>query len=110
MSKVIKLPSGETVTIKDASTLKQGERKKIMLIAGSDENAVSVGLKIVDALLAILVEEWSFELMLPSVKVAILDELSIADYDVLAEEAQKAQSVIWPKFDDNEEVNSPKDN
>jgi hypothetical protein len=110
MSKVIKLPSGATATIKDAKTLKQGDRKKIMILAGSEENQVTVGLKIVDTLLSILIEEWSLDLVPPSVKIDSLDQLSIDDYDVLAKEAEEAQKSIWPKFDEAGDQNSPKDN
>ena len=108
MSKEITLPSGATVKLKDPKSLKQGDRKKIMLVVGSDDNQIKVGLNIVDTILSILIEEWSFEYMLPSVKITILDELSIDDYDALAEEASKAQDIIWPKFDDDGKSDSPK--
>ena len=110
MSKEIALPSGATVKLKDPKTLKQGERKKIMLVIGSDENQVKVGLDIVDTILSILIVEWSFDLIIPKVKIGSLDDLSIADYDALADEANKAQEFIWQKFDNDGSVDSPKEN
>ena len=91
MSEVIKLPSGNTATIKDPKSLKQGDRKKIMVIAGKTDNAIETGLAIVDTLLSILIEEWSFDLVPPSVKVTSLDELSIEDYDALSKSRRSAK-------------------
>ena len=57
MSEVIKLPSGNTATMRDPKGLKQGDRKKIMVIAGKSDNAIETGLAIVDTLLGILIAD-----------------------------------------------------
>ena len=97
MSRVINLPSGETATLRDAKTLKQKDRTKVLLSSNAD-NAVAGGLSMTDTLIAALIEEWSFDLILPSVKIEMLGELAIADYDVLQTEAEAAMQVLFPKL------------
>jgi len=111
MSKEVKLPSGNTATIRDVKTLKHKDRKKVLLSVGNDDVGIATGLKIIDGMLAMLIEEWSFDLIIPSVKINSLDELSIDDYDALAKEAEEAQKQLFPRFgSDSGDQNSPKDN
>jgi hypothetical protein len=70
--KTITLPSGATATFRDPSTLRVKDRKKV-LRAANDEQGLMQALSIVDGLIAILIEEWSFDMMLPSIKVSVLD-------------------------------------
>lgn len=106
MSKIINLPSGATATIRDAKTLKVKDRRAIMLAAGDDSlSQIERGLNMKDAIIAAIVEEWSFDLLPPSVKRESLDELDIADYDLLSEEADKAMTVLYPTSDKS--ANSP---
>lgn len=109
----VALPSGGWATFKDAKTLRVKDRKKILKNASSEEGLMQA-LSIVDGLIACLVEEWSFEMLIPSLKLSNLEELTMADYDVLAEEAGKAQKVLFPALSKTEEtekdVDSPFDN
>lgn len=91
MSRIINLPSGQTATLRDPKTLKQKDRAKIFN-AGANGN----GMDIMDTLISILVEEWSFDLIIPSVKIEMLGELDIPDYDLLVKEAESAQAVLFP--------------
>lgn len=91
MSRIVNLPSGATVTLRDPKTLKQKDRARIFK-AGSNGD----GLDIMDTLISILIEEWSFDLLLPSIKIEMLGELDIPDYDVLSKEAEAAQAVLFP--------------
>jgi len=91
MSRIINLPSGQTATLRDPKTLKQKDRAKIFN-AGANGN----GMDIMDTLIAILIEEWSFDLIIPSVKIEMLGELDIPDYDLLVKEAESAQAVLFP--------------
>jgi hypothetical protein len=93
--KKLELPSGGWAIFKDASTLRVKDRKKVLRNASAEEGLMQA-LSIVDGLISILVEEWSFDLILPSVKITSLEELTMADYDVLAEEAGKAQKNAVP--------------
>ena len=108
----LELPSGGWAVFKDPTTLRVKDRKKILKNANNEEGLMQA-LSIVDGLIACLVEEWSFDYIIPSIKITSLEELTMADYDVLAEEAGKAQKVLFPslaKTDESEkDVDSPFD-
>lgn len=98
MSKEIKLPSGATVKIRDLSTLKQKDRMRLFPENESQEgNPAYRGYKMFDNTIAVIVEDWSFDLVIPSIKSDILGELDVADYDALTEEAKIALEVLFPK-------------
>ena len=99
MSKSITLPSGNTVVMRDPSTLRVKDRKKVVAAANNQEGLLQA-MSITDGLIAVLVESWSFDLIIPSIHIASLDELTMPDYDFLAAEAAKAQSGIFPDFSD----------
>jgi len=102
MSKQIKLPSGATVKLKDPSLLRVKDRKKIMKASDSVEGELSRALQLSDALIAMLIEEWSFDYIIPSVKIDSLDELEIADYDSLVEATKEAQTALFPSIAQND--------
>lgn len=108
--KKVTLPSGNTVTLKDPKSLRVGDRKKILKAVGEQDTAIAQGLTMIDGLIAMLIEEWSFDLMIPSVKLDSLDQLDIADYDALSQEAESARAVLFPQFNDDSGVDSPKGN
>ena len=101
--KKVELPSGGWAIFKDASTLRVKDRKKVLRNASAEEGLMQA-LSIVDGLIAILVEEWSFDMLIPSLKINTLEELTMADYDVLAEEAGKAQKMLFPSLAKTEET------
>lgn len=108
MNKIVKLPSGETVTIIDAKGLTHGDRKKI-LAATRDKADFSVaerGFAMNDALLAIIITEWSFDLIPPNVKAESLDKLSPADYDALSAEADVAMGILFPGLSKTDETDA----
>ena len=96
MAKTLKLPSGNTVTLKDLSALKVGDRKKVIRATDQQEGDLSKAMALGDALIAMMIEEWSFDLMLPSVRLETLDELSMADYDALTEATKDVQNSLFP--------------
>ena len=106
MSKEVTLPSGATVTLKDPSLLRVKDRKKVMKTADSTTGGdLSKALALSDALIAMLVETWSFEkLMIPSVKIDSLDELTMADYDALVEHTKEAQKYLFPSLAETPET------
>lgn len=110
MSKVIKLPSGATATIRDLNTLKQKDRMRLFPENQSMEgNPAYRGYKMFDNTIAMIVEDWSFDLVIPSVKSEMLGELDVADYDALTEEAKIALEVLFPKTNKTIEAeNDPK--
>jgi hypothetical protein len=111
--KRIPLPSGGWVVFKDAATLRVKDRKKVLRNANNEEGLMQA-LSIVDGLIAILVEEWSFEFPIPSIKISVLDDLQMPDYDVMAEEAGKAQKMLFPQLsktpESERDPDSPFDN
>ena len=109
MSQQISLPSGNTVVLRDPTTLTHGDRKK-MFAAASNQEGLLQNLSMIDGLIAILIKEWTFDMIIPSIHLASLDKLSIADYDALAKAAQDAQNVVFPDFKDDTNPDSPLDN
>jgi len=101
--KKIELPSGGWAVFKDASTLRVKDRKKVLRNANNEEGLMQA-LSIVDGLIAVLVEEWSFDFLIPALKIINLEELTMGDYDVLAEEAGKAQKMLFPSLAKTEET------
>lgn len=97
MSKVVKLPSGATASLRDANTLKVKDRNAVFEAAG-DKDGVAQNIALGNSLLAVLIEEWSYDLLPPSVKIESLGELPIADYDALVEETLEAQKIMFPDF------------
>ena len=50
-----------------------------------------------------LVEDWSFDLIIPAIKIDNLDELEMKDYDALVEETKDAQKFLFPNLADTDE-------
>lgn len=98
MSKIVNLPSGGTATLRDPRELKQKDRQRILTSISTDATNVAAAVTFTDSAIATLIEEWSFDLIPPSVKIESLGELSIADYDVLAEEANNAMNYLFPQL------------
>jgi hypothetical protein len=102
-AKQITLPSGATVTLKDPKTLRVKDRKTVMQTAdaatgGDLSRAMALG----DALIAMLIEDWSFDLIIPSVKIDSLGELDVIDYDFLIEQTKDAQKALFPNLTETE--------
>ena len=104
MSKQVTLPSGATATLKDPSLLRVKDRKTVIRASEKGEGDLSKALALGDALIAMLIEEWSFNLIIPSVKIDSLDELTMADYDALVEESKDAQKYLFPTLADSDEA------
>ena len=105
MSNKVTLPSGATVILKDPSTLRVKDRKRIMQV--TDETVggdLAKAMALTDALLAMLVEDWSFDLLIPSIKIDTLGELTMDDYDTLVEATKDSQQSLFPKLGQSEET------
>jgi hypothetical protein len=94
MSKEITLPSGATVTLKDASAIRVGDRKKVYAQSVGKEEVMR-SLAMIDGVLAMAIEKWSIDLPLPKDRIASLDELGLSDYDFLVEEAKEINNAIF---------------
>ena len=102
MSRKITLPSGATVTLKEAAELKVKDRNRIM-VAGDEDTQAKKGIAIGNALLAAIIEDWSLDLMIPSVKVESIEELSIPDYTMLMKETENLTKELFPDLNDTDE-------
>jgi len=113
MSKQIKLPSGATVTIKEGSELRVKDRN-VMMRANAIENKAERGIALGNAMLAVVIEDWSFDFMIPSVKEDSIEKLSIPDYLSLMKQTEDLTKEIFPEVADTDEnrlnPDSPKDN
>jgi hypothetical protein len=98
MSKEITLPSGHTVKLRDPATLLMKDRNKVMEFAGKAENDVEQAIAISNGLVAVMVVEWSFDLIPPSIRPASLGELTPRDYDFLAAEVDEAANYLFPNL------------
>jgi hypothetical protein len=104
MSKKVTLPSGASVTLKDPQMLRVKDRKKVLKSAEVEGGDLSKALALGDALISMLIEDWSFDLVIPSVKTDTLDELTMADYDALVEHTKEAQKYLFPSIAETEET------
>lgn len=100
--KKVELPSGGWAVLKDPESLRVKDRKKILKNANGEQGLMQA-MSIVDGLIACLIEEWSFEMPIPMIKISALDELTMADYDQLAEAGEEAQRLLFPKLAATEE-------
>jgi hypothetical protein len=112
MSKKIKLPSGAEVTLRDPKSFRVKDRKRLMrAVDETNGGDLTRAMALSDSMIAMLVEDWSFDLVIPSVKPESLDELEMADYDFLMEQTKDAQKALYPNLkEDDENINDPKAN
>lgn len=112
MSKQIKLPSGAGVVLRDPAELKVKDRKRVMKTADEAQGGdLGKALALSDALIAMLVVSWSFDLPIPAERLESVDELSMADYDFLVEATKEAQKSLFPSLaETTENETDPKAN
>jgi len=103
MSNKITLPSGATVTLKDPKMLRVKDRKNVLKSAEVDGGELTRAMALGDALVAMMIEEWSFDLLIPSARIDSLGELEMRDYDALVEATKEAQSYLFPSLADTKE-------
>ena len=103
MSKQVTLPSGATVTLKDPSKIRYGDRKRLYKSIDIEGSDLTRAMAMNDALIAMLIEGWSLDAPVPAVKIESIDELEIADYDALVEHTKDAQKALFPNLADTPE-------
>lgn len=102
MSKEITLSSGATVKLRDAESLLVKDRNKVLSVANNEEGVMQT-VALQNGLMAVMILEWSFDLIPPSIRLASLEELKPKDYDELAEAIAYAQDYLFPSISDTEE-------
>ena len=114
MSQKITLPSGATVTLKDPALLRVKDRKRVLKTADVEGGDLTRALALGDALIAMLIEDWSLDLLVPSLKIDNLDELEMKDYDALVDATKDAQKFLFPSLgetvENEDDPKAPSDN
>ena len=114
MERMVTLPSGNTVTFKDPDSLKVKDREKIITSGDKADGDAQSALAMQNTFLAVIIQEWSFDLVIPSVKIGSLGELSPRDYDAMAEQITDYRQVLFPALTETKESaenpDSPFDN
>lgn len=103
MSKKITLPSGATATLKDPSLLRVKDRKRVLRSTEVEGGDLTKALALQAALIAMLIEEWSFDFAIPATNADALDDLEMRDYDALVDETTEAQKYLFPSLADTPE-------
>jgi hypothetical protein len=101
--KTIKLPSGAQVVLKDPKSLRVKDRRKVFNNAAGQEGLM-MAMSLTDGLISVLVESWSLDLIIPSVRIESIDEMEMADYDTLAEEIKDAEKILFPNLSKSDET------
>lgn len=96
---VLTLPSGATVTLRDVKTIKSGERDRAfrgmdVVDAAEMDLIMSLSWRVA----ALMITEWSFDLLPPNVKLESLDELDLDDADALRSAIMPFVNQLTPKF------------
>jgi hypothetical protein len=100
MSKIIKLPSGNTVTLKDRTDFTLKDRKYVLREVKQDElNDIGDMLNILERVAVVMIEEWSYDLVPPNIKPESLDGLKTSDIDAILREARQALPDLMPQLD-----------
>lgn len=103
MSNKVTLPSGATVTLKDPKKLRVKDRKAVLKSSEVEGGELSRAMALGDALVAMMIEEWSLDLPIPAIKIDSLGELEMADYDALVDATKDAQSYLFPSLSETKE-------
>jgi hypothetical protein len=103
MSNKITLPSGATVTLKDPSSLRVRDRNRVIKAGDGLSGDIAKGIAFSEALVATIIEDWSFDLLIPSIKAESLEELEISDYDALVKASEDISKILFPALADTPE-------
>jgi hypothetical protein len=103
----IKLPSGAWIQIRDAHTLRRGDRQKVLRSVTDTDNDMVAGLDMINGLLRVLVIDWSYDLPLPGESPESLDLLPIEDDDALTEAIEPIRKMLFPEKPDPKDVKDP---
>ena len=104
----VELSSGNWASVRDVETITNRERRAAMRawnLAVGDE--IERGMVLNDQLIALFVDEWSFDLPLPKENIDVLEELLGHDYDRIQHEVMEAQKSLFLSFDPTPDPASP---
>jgi hypothetical protein len=77
--------------------------------AGDGELSAKKGIAIGNALLTTIIEDWSYEMLIPSIKEDSIEELPIPDYVALMKETESLTKDLFPEITETmENAQDPK--
>jgi hypothetical protein len=104
----IDLLHGGWASIRDVETITNRERRQAMRAWNTAEGGdVERGIVLNDQLIALFVDEWSFDLPLPKDNIGVLEDLLGHDYDSIAHEVLEAQKNLFLNFQPTPDPASP---
>lgn len=104
----IDLTNGAWASIRDVDTITNRERRKAMRAWNSTEgDDVERGMVLNDQLIALFVDEWSFDRPLPRDDIGVLEDLLGHDYDMIAHAVMEAQKNLFLTFEPTPDQSSP---
>lgn len=83
MSERHPMPSGNWIELRDWRDLRRGDKKRAMSAITDTDRHIASAYELTDALLGVLVANWSYELPLPSISPQSLELLPIEDDDTI---------------------------
>jgi len=94
----ITLPSGNWIQLRDAKTLRRGDKKRAMAnVSGDTDKIMAMAYDMTDGLLAVLIIDWSYDLPLPGESPQSLELLPIEDDEALMEAIEPARALVFPE-------------
>lgn len=104
----VDLLNDQWASIRDVETITNRERRQAMRIWNSTEgDNVEKGIVLNDQLIALFVDEWSFDKLLPRDDISVLEDLLGHDYDTIAHHVLEAQQNLFLNFSPNPDPASP---
>jgi hypothetical protein len=102
------LTNNAWVSIRDVETITNRERRAAMRAWNSTEgNDVERGIVLNDQLIALFVDEWSFDLPVPKDNLEVLEDLLGHDYDTIQHHVMEAQKNLFLNLSPTPDPNSP---
>lgn len=106
--KTLDLGKGHSATLRDPEDITSRERKDLMLASEEYHGSqVATGLQAIEAVIALMVESWTYELPLPKDDLSVLDQLPVRAMNVLTDACKEARALLFPSFDVNPDPASP---
>ena len=102
------LKNSEWVSIRDVATITNRERREAMRAWNRAEgNDIEKGMVLNDMLVALFVDEWSYDKPLPKDDIDVLGDLLGHDYDTICHHVMEAQKNLFLNFDPSPDPDSP---
>lgn len=104
----VDLKDGAWASIRDVETITNRERRQAMRAwNATEDNEIERGIALNDLLIALFVDEWSFDLPLPKENLDVLEDLLGHDYDTIKHHVMEAQKNLFLDLSPTPDPTSP---